>query len=368
MFYDYVESGSYTESTFNNNTSDFNLLKFNQRVATDISELKMSTKLLGQDVAQPVILAPVGLTGMQWADGEIKACKAAQKMGVPYTLSTMSVCSVEDVANHANEGFWFQLYVFKDKKFVHNLIDRVKDANCSAMVITLDLQVLGQRHKDLKNGLSTPPKPTIKNMINLSTKIGWGLRMLKTKRRTFGNIIGHVEGVQDTSSLMSWVGSQFDASLDWDLVKKLQDKWKGPLVLKGIMCVEDALKAVEVGADAIVVSNHGGRQLDGALSSIRVLPSIIDAVGKKVEIYVDSGIRTGMDVMRAVGFGAKGVMIGRSYIYGLGAYGQDGVEKALDILFNEAKTTMGFCGVNKIQDFNQNNLYWPSGFTSTWTK
>jgi len=367
MFYDYVESGSYTESTFVNNTLDFNLIKFNQVVATDISDLQLSTQMLGKPVSQPVALAPVGLTGMQRADGEIKVCRVAQKMGVPYTLSTMSVCSVEDVAKHAHEGFWFQLYVFKDMQFVERLIERVREANCSALVITLDLQVLGQRHKDLKNGLSTPPKPTLKNLINLSTKVSWGLGMLGTRRRSFGNIVGHVDGVTDTSSLMTWVGTQFDASLDWDMVKRLQDIWKGPLILKGIMNENDAQKAVEIGADAIVVSNHGGRQLDGALSSIRVLPSIVDTVGKQIEIYLDSGIRTGMDVMRAIGLGADGVMIGRSYIYGLGAYGQEGVEKALDIFSNEAKTTMGLCGVNRIQDFNRANLYWPTDFTTNWS-
>ncbi len=367
MFYDYVETGSYTESTFFNNTRDFNLIKFNQVVAADISQLNLTTTMLEQTVSQPVALAPVGLTGMQWADGEIKSARAASKMGVPYTLSTMSVCSMEDVAKHSHEGFWFQLYVFKDEEFTAHLIRRAKEINCSALVITLDLQVLGQRHKDLKNGLSTPPRPTLKNIVNLGTKVRWGLGMLGTSRRTFGNIVGHIEGVDDTRSLMSWVSSQFDETLDWDRVKRLQDLWQGPLVLKGIMNAEDARIAADIGADAIVVSNHGGRQLDGALSSIRVLPAIVDAVGHRLDVYVDSGIRTGMDIMRAIGLGAKGVMIGRAYIYGLGANGQEGVEKALDILYNEAQKTMGFCGVNSIDQFNQSNLNCPSDFTTNWS-
>jgi len=305
MFYDYCESGSYTEQTFRENVSDFDLIKLRQRVAIDIASRTTKSKLLGQDVAMPVALAPVGLTGMQHADGEIKAAKAAEKFGVPYTLSTMSINSIEEVASETSAPFWFQVYTLTDDKFMQSLMDRAKAAKCSAIVITLDLQVLGQRHKDLKNGLSAPPKPTLKNIINLSTKWRWGLGMLGAKRYNFGNIVGHTEGASNASSLAAWTNEKFDAGLDWARVKELRNMWDGPVILKGIMDVEDAKKAVEVGVDAIVVSNHGGRQLDGALSSIRALEPIIEAVGYKLDVYLESGIRSGQDILKAMARGAK---------------------------------------------------------------
>ncbi|MDG2339910.1 MAG: alpha-hydroxy acid oxidase, partial [Paracoccaceae bacterium] len=300
MFYDYAESGSYTEKTFRENTSDFDEIKLRQRIAIDISKRTTASHMLTQDVTMPVALAPVGLTGMQHADGEIKAARAARDFGVPYTLSTMSVNSIEQVADATNAPFWFQVYTLNDDDFMRNLMARAKDANCSAIVITLDLQVLGQRHKDIKNGLSTPPKPTLSNLINLSTKWRWGLGMLGAKSRTFGNIVGHVEGVSDPTNLGAWTNEKFDAALDWDRVRELRNMWDGPVILKGIMDVEDAKKAVNAGADAIVVSNHGGRQLDGAISSIRALEPIVEAVGDKVDVYLDSGIRSGQDVLKAV--------------------------------------------------------------------
>ena len=367
MFYDYCESGSYTEQTFRENVSDFDLIKLRQRVAIDIASRTTKSKLLGQDVAMPVALAPVGLTGMQHADGEIKAAKAAEKFGVPYTLSTMSINSIEEVASETSAPFWFQVYTLTDDKFMQSLMDRAKAAKCSAIVITLDLQVLGQRHKDLKNGLSAPPKPTLKNIINLSTKWRWGLGMLGAKRYNFGNIVGHTEGASNASSLAAWTNEKFDAGLDWARVKELRNMWEGPVILKGIMDVEDAKKAVEVGVDAIVVSNHGGRQLDGALSSIRALEPIIEAVGDKLDVYLDSGIRSGQDILKAMAMGAKGTMIGRSYIYGLGAMGEAGVTKALEVMQKELDISMALCGRSDINSVDKSILMVPDDFSGRWS-
>ena len=366
MFYDYCESGSWSEQTFRENVSDFSKIHLRQRVAVDLSERSTATAMAGQDVAMPVALAPVGLTGMQAADGEIKAARAAEKFGVPFTLSTMSICSIEDVAEHTEKPFWFQLYVMRDEDYVRRLIGRAKDAGCSALVLTLDLQILGQRHKDLKNGLSAPPKPTLKNMLDLATKWRWGLGMLGTKRRGFGNIIGHVKDVNDPSSLFEWTAKQFDLQLDWAKVGKIRDLWGGTLILKGINDPEDAKMALKVGADAIVVSNHGGRQLDGALSSIRALPSILDAVGDETEVHLDGGIRSGQDVLKAVAMGAKGTYIGRAFIYGLGAMGEAGVTKALEIIHKELDLTMAFCGHRDINDVRRETLLVPRGFSGDW--
>ena len=366
MFYDYAESGSWTEQTFRENTTDFDQIRLRQRVAVDMTGRSTSSTMVGQDVAMPVALAPVGLTGMQHADGEIKAARAAEKFGVPYTLSTMSINSIEDVAEATTAPFWFQLYTMKDEDYVDRLIARAKAAKCSALVITLDLQILGQRHKDLKNGLSAPPKLTAKTVANLATKWGWGIEMLSAKRRNFGNIIGHVEGISDTSSLSSWTAEQFDPALDWSKVAKLIEKWDGKTILKGILDVEDAKMAVKIGADAIVVSNHGGRQLDGALSSIRVLPSIMQAVGGEIEVMLDSGIRSGQDVLKAIALGASGTMIGRAYIYGLGAMGQQGVTMALDVIRKELDTTMALCGRRTIDELDRDILLVPEGFEGVW--
>jgi L-lactate dehydrogenase (cytochrome) len=344
MFYDYADSGSWTESTYRANESDFQKIKLRQRVAVNMEGRSTATTMIGQAVAMPVAIAPTGLTGMQHADGEILAARAAQKFGVPFTLSTMSICSIEDVAKHAGEGFWFQLYVMKDRPFIERLIDRAKAANCAALLLTLDLQILGQRHKDLKNGLSAPPKLTLANMINIATKPRWALGMLGTPRRQFGNIVGHVSGVADMSSLSSWTASQFDPCLNWGDVEWIQKRWGGKLILKGIQDVEDAKLAVQSGADALIVSNHGGRQLDGAQSSIEALPAIVDAVGTQIEVHMDGGIRSGQDVLKAYALGAKGVYIGRSMLYGLGAMGEEGVTKALEIIHKELDLTMAFCG------------------------
>ena len=366
MFYDYAESGSWTEQTFRENTSDFDQLRLRQRVAVDMTNRSLETEMIGQKVKMPVALAPVGLTGMQCADGEIKAARAAEAFGVPYTLSTMSICSIEDVAEHTTKPFWFQLYTMKDTGFVSNLIQRAKDAKCSALVITLDLQILGQRHKDLKNGLSAPPKPTLKNMINLSTKWAWGLEMLGTKRRSFGNIVGHASGVKDTSSLSDWTATSFDPTLDWDKIAKIKEEWGGKVILKGILDADDAKAALQVGADAIIVSNHGGRQLDGAISAIKALPSIMDVVGDQVEVHLDSGIRSGQDVLKAIAMGAKGTYIGRSFVYGLGAMGQSGVTKALEIIYKEMDTSMALCGHRTLSQIGKESLLIPKGFGYEW--
>lgn len=366
MFFDYVETGSWSESTFKNNTRDLGVIKFKQKVGKDISDITTENTMLGSKVSMPMALAPVGLTGMQAADGEIKSARAAKKMGIPFILSTMSVCSIEDVAREAGEGFWFQLYYMEDQDFSRSLIQRAKDANCSALVLTMDLQVLGQRHMDIKNGLSIPPRPNLYNLLDLCTKIRWGLGMLRTPRKNFGNVYGHVEGVGDLGSLMSWVADQFYSKLDWEIVKEVKDYWGGPLVLKGIMDVEDAEKAAAIGIDAIVVSNHGGRQLDGAISSIRALPNIVEAVGNKMEIYFDSGIRSGQDVLRAIGLGAKATLIGRAYIYGLGALGEEGVEKTIEIMQKELAISMALCGVRDISQFGKENLLVPSDLQTNW--
>ena len=366
MFYDYCESGSWTEQTFRENTTDFDKIRLRQRVAVDMSGRSTKTQMIGQDVAMPVALAPVGLTGMQCADGEIKAARAAKEFGVPFTLSTMSINSIEDVAEATRHPFWFQLYTMKDQGFVSSLIQRAKDANCSALVITLDLQILGQRHKDLKNGLSAPPKPTLANMVNLATKWQWGLGMLGAKRRHFGNIVGHVQGVSDTANLAAWTAEQFDPTLDWDKIAKIKQEWGGKVILKGILDAEDAKMAMQVGADAIIVSNHGGRQLDGALSSIRALPSILDAVGDQTEVHLDSGIRSGQDVLKAIAMGAKGTYIGRAFVYGLGAMGQAGVTKALEVIHKEMDITMALCGRRRIDELGRDILLVPEDFEGRW--
>ena len=362
MFYDYTESGSWTQKTLQENSSDFSLLRLRQKVAVDMSNRTTKTKMIGQDVTMPVALAPVGLTGMQSADGEIKAARAAENFGLPYTLSTMSICSIEDVAENTNSPFWFQLYVMKDQAFLEAIIERARKAKCSALVLTLDLQLLGQRHIDIKNGLSVPLRPTLRNLFDLATKLKWSTQMLRTKRKSFGNIVGHVKGVNNVSSLMEWTANQFDLTLDWNAVAKIKRMWGGKLILKGILDVEDAKKAVQCGVDAIIVSNHGGRQLDGASSSIRILPDILEAVNTDVEIHMDGGIRSGQDVLKAIAMGAKGTYIGRSYIYGLGAAGEAGVKKALEIIHKELDMTMALCGHNNINDLSTNNLLIPKDF------
>ena len=356
MFYDYADSGSWTESTYRANESDFQKIKLRQRVAVNMENRSTASTMVGEKVAMPVAIAPTGLTGMQHADGEILAARAAKKFGVPFTLSTMSICSIEDVAKHAGEGFWFQLYVMKDKGFIERLIDRAKAANCGALVLTLDLQILGQRHKDLKNGLSAPPKLTLANMINIASKPRWALGMLGTPRRQFGNIVGHVTGVADMSSLSSWTASQFDPGLNWGDVEWIKKRWGGKLILKGIQDVDDAHLAVQSGADALIVSNHGGRQLDGAQSSIEALPAIVDAVGQNIEVHMDGGIRSGQDVVKARALGAKGVYIGRSMLYGLGAMGEAGVTKALEIIHKELDLTMAFCGRTQMDTVDKSIL------------
>jgi len=366
MFYDYTESGSWTEQTFRANSTDFSDILLRQRVAVDMSERSTATQMIGQDVSMPVALAPVGLTGMQAADGEIKAARAAENFGVPFTLSTMSICSIEDVAEHTTKPFWFQVYTLKDDDFMQRLFDRAKAAKCSAAVITVDLQVLGQRHKDLKNGLSAPPKLTAKSVANMMTKAHWGLGMLGTKRRFFGNIVGHASGVTDPSSLSSWTAEAFDESLDWDRIRQFRRMWDGPLIIKGIIDERDAREALNVGADAIIVSNHGGRQLDGAVSSIRALPRILDAVGDKIEVHFDSGIRSGQDVLKAVALGAKGTYIGRAFVYGLGAMGEAGVTKALEVIHKELDVSMAFCGHRDITTVDRDILMVPKGFSDGW--
>ena len=356
MFYDYCESGSWTESTFNANESDLQDIKFRQRVAIDVSERSTAMTMLGEEVPMPVALAPTGLTGMQHADGEILAAQAAEQFGVPFTLSTMSICSIEDVAENTSKPFWFQLYVMRDRQFIRNLVERARAANCSALMITLDLQIMGQRHKDVRNGLSAPPKLTLKNIANLATKPSWCLGMLGTRRREFRNIVGHVSGVKDMSSLADWTVNQFDPRLSWDDVREIRKQWGGKIIIKGILDVEDAKQAVNVGADAVVVSNHGGRQLDGAPSSIAALPAIVDAIGDKCEVWMDGGIRTGQDILRAVALGAKGTLIGRAFLYGLGAGGRDGVSKVLEILHKELDLTMALCGRSKLAEVDESIL------------
>ena len=357
MFYDYADSGSWTESTYRANTDDFGKIKLRQRVAVNLEGRSTASQMIGQDVAMPVAIAPTGLTGMQHADGEIKAARAAKAFGVPFTLSTMSICSIEDVAaNTDNHPFWFQLYVMRDRGFIERLIDRAKAANCSALVLTLDLQILGQRHKDLKNGLSAPPKLTIANIINMATKPRWCMGMAGTQRREFGNIVGHVSGVDDMGSLSDWTAKQFDPQLNWGDVEWIKQRWGGKLIIKGILDEEDARLAVASGADALIVSNHGGRQLDGAESSIAVLPRIVAAVGDQIEVHVDGGIRSGQDVLKAVALGAKGTYIGRAFLYGLGAMGEAGVTKTLEIIHKELDLTMAFCGRTRVADVDHSIL------------
>ncbi len=357
MFYDYADSGSWTEGTYRANETDFDKILLRQRVAVNMEGRTTRSTMLGQDVAMPVAIAPTGMTGMQHADGEILGARAAKKFGIPFTLSTMSICSIEDIAKATdNHPFWFQLYVMRDRDFVERLIDRAKAANCSALVITLDLQILGQRHKDIKNGLSAPPKLTIPNIINLMTKPRWCLGMLGTPRRNFGNIFGHVKGIENMGSLSEWTAKQFDPALSWDDVEWIKKRWGGKIILKGIQDVEDARLAVESGADALVVSNHGGRQLDGAPSSISALPAIVDAVGNQIEVHMDGGIRSGQDVLKARALGARGTYIGRAFLYALGAMGEAGVTKALEIIHKELDLTMAFCGRTDINTVDKGIL------------
>jgi L-lactate dehydrogenase (cytochrome) len=356
MFYDYADSGSWTESTYRANESDFSRILLRQRVAVNMENRSTRTKMVGQDVAMPVAIAPVGLTGMQHADGEILAARAARKFGIPFTLSTMSICSIEDIAAATQAPFWFQLYWMRDRDFMDRLMDRAKAAGCSALVLTLDLQVLGQRHKDLKNGMTAPPKPTLANIINLMFKPRWCLGMARTRRHGFGNLIGHAKGVSDMSSLSAWTKEQFDPKLDWSDVEWIRKRWGGKLILKGIQDLEDARLAANSGAEAIVVSNHGGRQLDGAPSSISMLRGIVDAVGDKIEVHMDGGIRSGQDVLKAIALGAKGTYIGRAMVYGLGAMGEEGVSQALQIIHKELDVTMAFCGRTDINTVDKSIL------------
>ena len=357
MFFDYADSGSWTESTYRVNEEDFGKIKLRQRVLVDMDNRSLASTMIGEAVSMPVALAPTGSTGMQHADGEMLAAQAAEEFGVPFTLSTMSICSIEDVASVTKKPFWFQLYVMRDKDFVLNLIDRAKAAKCSALVLTLDLQILAQRHKDLRNGLSAPPKMTLPNIIDMAIRPGWCLGMLRTKRRTFRNIAGHAKGVGDLSSLISWTHEQFDPRLSWADVEWIRQRWGGKLILKGILDKEDAILAAKTGADAIIVSNHGGRQLDGAPSSISVLEKIVDAVGDQIEVHMDGGIRSGQDVLKALCLGAKGTYIGRPFLYGLGAAGKAGVTQALEIIRKELDMTLALCGKRDIKDASRDMLH-----------
>src|ERR1700757_4219356 len=355
-FFDYADRGSYAEETLRANRGDMQQIKFRQRVLVDISKRDLSTNILGEPAAMPLILAPVGLLGMQHGDGEILACRAAQAAGIPFTQSSMSICSIEDLAARVKKPFWFQLYVMKDRGFIKSLLERAIAAKCSALVLTVDLQVIGQRHQDIKNGMTVPPEWSLSTLLDFATKPAWVAGILRAKRRTFGNLVGHLKIDQDITSLSTWINSQFDTTLNWKDIDWIRSIWPGKLVLKGILDVEDAEIAAKTGAQAIVVSNHGGRQLDGAPSSIEALPEIVDAVGSKLEIMFDSGIRSGQDVMRALALGAKSCMIGRAYAYGLGGAGQEGVEKAIDIIRKELLTTMGLCGVNTIAEIDDHVL------------
>ncbi len=360
MFYDYCDTGSYTTGTYVDNSAAFTKYKLRQRVARNISDRSLNTTMAGEEMAMPIVLAPVGSSGMQHADGEILACRAAHKAGLQYTLSTMSVCSLEEVAKHNPKPFWFQLYVMRDRDFTSRMVARAKAAKCSALVLTLDLQILGQRHKDIRNGLSTPPKLTLPNILNMMTKPGWCLGMLGTKNRQFGNIMGHAKDVTSLADLSHWANHQFDQTLDWSSVDFIRKQWGGKLILKGINDVEDAQVAATLGADAIIVSNHGGRQLDGAPATIDMLAPIVDAVGDKTEVHFDSGIRTGLDVMKALALGARGVHVGRAYVYGLGAAGEAGVTRALDILRSELDTTLALCGERDVKEVGRHNVMMPT--------
>jgi L-lactate dehydrogenase (cytochrome) len=360
MFYDYADSGAWTESTYRANQSDFAKIKLRQRVAVDMTGRSLASTMIGEQVSMPVAIAPTGMTGMQHADGEILGARAAEKAGIPFTLSTMSICSIEDVAEHTSKPFWFQLYVMKDREFAGRLIDRAKAAGCSALVLTLDLQILGQRHKDIRNGLSAPPRPTLVNILNLATKPRWCLAMLGTKRRTFGNIVGHAKNVHDIGSLSSWTADQFDPKLSWSDVRWIRERWGGKLIIKGILDPEDAESAATLAdeglCDALIVSNHGGRQLDGALSSIEALPAIVDAVGQRIEVFMDGGIRSGQDVIKALALGAKGTFIGRAFLYGLGAMGEAGVTATIEVIRKELDTTMALCGLRDVRQVDQRIL------------
>ncbi|MEW9613018.1 alpha-hydroxy acid oxidase [Shinella sp. S4-D37] len=357
MFFEYADSGAWTEGTYRANEDDFHKVKLRQRVLVDMTNRSLESEMIGEKVSMPVALAPTGFTGMQHADGEMLAAQAAEEFGVPFTLSTMSICSIEDVRSVTSKPFWFQLYVMQDKEFVHNLIDRAKAAGCSALVLTLDLQILGQRHKDLRNGLSAPPRFTPKHLWQMATRPFWCLDMLGTKRRTFGNIVGHAKGVKDLSSLSSWTSEQFDPQLSWKDIEWIRDRWGGKLILKGILDEEDARMSLDSGADAIIVSNHGGRQLDGAASSISMLPRIVDAVGDRMEVHLDGGIRSGQDVLKALCYGAKGTHIGRPFLYGLGAGGKAGVRRALEIIRKELDVTMALCGERDVKNLSRKNLH-----------
>ena len=361
MFFDYADSGAWTESTYRANEEDFRQIKLRQRILVDMTDRSLESTMIGEKVSMPVALAPTGLTGMQHADGEMLAAQAAEAFGVPFTLSTMSICSIEDVASATSKPFWFQLYVMRDRDFVMNLIDRAKAAKCSALVLTLDLQILGQRHKDVRNGLSAPPKFTPKHIWQMATRPGWCMGMMGTKRRSFGNIVGHAKNVSDLSSLSSWTAEQFDPKLSCADVAWIKERWGGKLILKGILDAEDARHAADSGADAIIVSNHGGRQLDGAPSSITVLPEIVDAVGDKIEVHFDGGIRSGQDVLKALCLGAKGTYIGRPFLYGLGAMGKEGVTLALQIIRKELDITLALCGKRNIGDVGRDLIYRPGG-------
>ncbi len=360
MFYDYAESGSWTESTLRDNVDAFARIKLRQKVLVNIADRSLASTMVGQAVTMPVALAPTGLTGMQHADGEILAARAAEKFGVPFCLSTMSICAIEDVADQATQPFWFQLYVMRDRDYIARLIQRAKAAQCSALVLTLDLQIMGQRHKDIKNGLSAPPKMTLKNIANIATKPRWAMGMLRTRRHNFGNIVGHVSGVDNMGSLSQWTTSQFDPSLSWEDVAWVKEQWGGKLILKGVMDPEDAYMAVKSGADALIVSNHGGRQLDGAPAALDALPGIVAAVGDDIEIWMDGGIRSGQDVFKAIALGAKGTLIGRAFLYGLGAMGEAGVTHCLQIIEKELDLTMAFSGLSDINDVDEKVIWAPS--------
>ncbi|MEZ5742059.1 MAG: alpha-hydroxy acid oxidase [Burkholderiaceae bacterium] len=360
MFYDYADSGSWTESTYDANSADFAKILFRQKVAVNIETRSVRSQMIGEDVSMPVAIAPTGLTGMQHADGEILAARAAERFGVPFTLSTMSICSIEDVAQNTSRPFWFQLYVMRDRDFIAGLIARAKKAGCTALVVTLDLQVLGQRHKDIYNGLSAPPKPTLANLLNIALKPRWAMGMAQTKRREFRNIVGHVKGVSDMGSLSDWTAKQFDPTLNWNDLQWIRDQWDGKIILKGIQDEDDARRAVDTGADALIVSNHGGRQLDGAPSSISALPRVVAAGGAKIEVHMDGGIRSGQDVLRAIALGAKGTYIGRPFLYGLGAMGEAGVTRCLEIIHKELDISMAFCGLCDIKEVDE-RIIWPQG-------
>jgi L-lactate dehydrogenase (cytochrome) len=352
-FFDYADSGSYNEETLRANRADLEAIKLRQRVLVDVSKRSLATTIIGQEVAAPFALAPIGLCGMQYGNGEILAAQAADAAGIPFTLSTMSICSIEDVAEATGKPFWFQLYVIRDRGFSKDILSRAADANCNALVLTVDLQVLGQRHRDIKNGMTVPPQIRLKNVIDVASKPAWAWSILNGRRKTFGNLAGHVKGMDNVNQLAQWIGQQFDPALSWKDVEWIKKIWPGKLILKGILDVQDARTAVKLGADAIVVSNHGGRQLDGAPSSISALPAIADAVGSQTEVLFDGGIRTGADLLRALALGARACLVGRAYIYGLGAGGQAGVARAIEILQNELSVAMALTGVSRIGDIDR---------------